>query len=80
MAQLDLFSYSEQYILVSSTFGLFYISCKTLFITPFVAVMKIRELTFENISKGYNDEILTNTNELPSWTGKVSSGESSLLI
>lgn len=49
MAQLDFFSYSEQYFLVSSTFWLFYIGCTTLFIVPFIEVMKIRRLISASI-------------------------------
>ena len=44
MAQLDYFSYSEQYFLVSTTFWLFYFNLLILFIVPFVQVMKMRKL------------------------------------
>jgi hypothetical protein len=49
MAQLDFFSYSEQYFLVSSTFWLFYVGCSTLLIAPFLEVMKMRRLISESI-------------------------------
>ena len=42
MAQLDCFSYSEQYFLVSTTFWLFYFGCSLLLIAPFMEVIKMR--------------------------------------
>ena len=44
MAQLDFCSYSEQYFLVSVTFWLFYFSSLTMFIVPFIQIMKMRRL------------------------------------
>lgn len=58
MAQLDFFSYSEQYFLVSSTFWLFYIGCTTLFIIPFIEVMKMRRFVSESACFD-DDEVLT---------------------
>lgn len=60
MAQLDFFSYSEQYFLVSSTFWLFYFGCSTLFIAPFLEVVKIRLLISESI---YIDDEELSTDE-----------------
>lgn len=56
MAQLDFFSYPDQYFLVSTTFWLFYLGSVLLFIVPFTQVMKMRSF----ISKdACFDEIFT---------------------
>lgn len=56
MAQLDFFSYPDQYFLVSTTFWLFYLGSVLLFIVPFTQVMKMRNF----ISKdACFDEIFT---------------------
>ena len=44
MAQLDFCSYSEQYFLVATTFWIFYYSALTMFIVPFIQIMKMRKL------------------------------------
>lgn len=59
MAQLDFFSYSDQYFLVATTFWLFYLGCVTLFITPFFTIMKVRGLVSNSICKD-EDEIMIN--------------------
>lgn len=55
MAQLDCFSYSGQYFLVSTTFWLFYAGSVFLFILPFVQAMKMRSFISKDICE---DEIL----------------------
>jgi hypothetical protein len=56
MAQLDFFSYPDQYFLVSITFWVFYLGSVLLFIIPFVQVMKIRSFISKDICY---DEIFT---------------------
>lgn len=56
MAQLDFFSYPDQYFLVSTTFWVFYLGSMLLFIIPFVQVMKMRSFISKDICY---DEILT---------------------
>jgi Plant ATP synthase F0 len=56
MAQLDFFSYPDQYFLVSTTFWVFYLGSMLLFIIPFVQVMKMRNFISKDIC---HDEILT---------------------
>jgi hypothetical protein len=56
MAQLDFFSYPDQYLLIFTTFWVFYLGSILLFIIPFVQVMKMRNFISKDICY---DEILT---------------------
>ena len=55
MAQLDFFSYSDQYLLVATTFWVFYVNSIFLFILPFTGVMKMRHFIAKDVC---HDEIL----------------------
>ena len=67
MAQLDFCSYSEQYFLVAVTFWLFYFNALTMFIVPFVQIMKMRKLiiNYDSDDKKAWNSILLGTGKMP---------------
>ena len=77
MAQLDYFSYSEQYFLVSTTFWLFYFNLLILFIVPFVQVMKMRKLIMNNM---INDKMYENCPVFTFGDGKCPTGDNPRLF